>query len=245
MDHETEAIREQMDDTRESLAKKLETLEKEVAGAVQNVTGTVETVSQTVEQVKEAVEGTVASVKDSVAETVDTAKETVRDVFDIPGHVCRHPWLSFGCSFAAGFLTGRLVPPVAPAAERLLSRRTYGAPSLSALAEPGRHNGREQEQRPEGPPAPKAASQPGWLDSLASSFGPELGKLKGLAIGAMLGMARDAVTRSLPPEMASQVKEVINDFTGKLGGEVMHGPVLGQPRQPHHDGPAAASGAAG
>jgi ElaB/YqjD/DUF883 family membrane-anchored ribosome-binding protein len=247
MDPEAEVIREQMEDTRESLAKKLETLEKDIAGAVENVTGTVEAVSHTVEQVKE-----------TVGETVDTVKEKIRETFDIPGHVRCHPWLGFGISFAGGFLTGRLVPPVLP---NLLaggaSRESWAAPSMSTLAESGRHDGWRPQERREGPPAAprqeaprQEARGPGWMASLASTVGPELDKLKRLAIGAMLGMARDAITRALPPETASQLKEVVNDFTAKVGGEVMHGPVLGpSPEggrreascQPQH-GPAPSSG---
>jgi ElaB/YqjD/DUF883 family membrane-anchored ribosome-binding protein len=229
MDHETEMIREQMDDTRESLAKKIESLEKEVAGTVENVKDAVQTVSSTVEQVKDAVEGTVETVKDSVTGTVETVKETVKDTFDIPAHVRRHPWLGFGFSFAAGFVAGRLMHDVFFGKSGPSWRGLAVAPSLSTLAERGQHNGQEQEEVHEkAPPTPQRQepARRSWLSGLLESFGPEVGKLKGLAIGAMAGLARDALTNSLPQEMAGQIREVMNDVTAKLGGEVMHGPVL-------------------
>jgi hypothetical protein len=60
------------------------------------------------------------------------------------------------------------------------------------------------------------------------TFGPELQSLKGLAIGALIGVARDMVTRSLPEQMKTQVADVMNNVTSKLGGEPIRGEVLGQ-----------------
>jgi ElaB/YqjD/DUF883 family membrane-anchored ribosome-binding protein len=243
MDPEAEVIKEQMEETREDLAKKLERLETQVAGAVENVTGTVEAVSHTVEQVKEAVADTVDTVKESVTGTVESVKETVRETFDLPEHVRRHPWLGFGGSFIAGFVAGRLVHPLLPQGlgssffPRGRRQAEEGAPSLSTLAatsrEADKHNGRRAEAA--APDRPVAAGPeerlPGWLESLAGTFSPELAKLKGLAIGTVLGLVRDQVARAVPPEMASRLTEVINDFTAKMGGEVLHGPVLGTSEQ--------------
>jgi hypothetical protein len=44
-------------------------------------------------------------------------------------------------------------------------------------------------------------------------------KLKGLAIGAALGVARDAVTKSLPGNYAPQLGEAFDDMTKRLGGK--------------------------
>jgi ElaB/YqjD/DUF883 family membrane-anchored ribosome-binding protein len=230
MDREAEVIVEQMEETRESLAKKLETLEHQVAGTVQAVTGTVEAVSNTVEQVKEAVQGTVENVKESVEETVETVKETL----DISGHVRRHPWAGFGVSFALGFVGGKLLQHFFPNVTDW-SRPPGRVPSLSTLAEPRSRrdyepNGRRsepayEEARPE-PTAAAKEHRPGLLGSWTSSLGPEISKLKGLAIGAALGMARDAIRRAAPQEIGEQLAGVVNDLTSKLGGEVLHGPVL-------------------
>jgi ElaB/YqjD/DUF883 family membrane-anchored ribosome-binding protein len=247
MDREAEVIHEQMEETRESLARKLETLESQVAGAVENVTGTVEAVSNTVEQVKEAVTGTVETVKDSVTGTVETVKETVKETFDIAGHVRRHPWLGFGGAVALGFASGLLTRRLLPAPYGSRRQRARGVPTLSTLAEqPVRFNGRRAaepkaaEAAPtyEATAAPREPAGPSWLDSLTSTFGPEIQKLKGLAVGTALGIVREMIARSAPGELGTRLTELVDDVTTKLGGQVIQGPILerassGCPGQEH------------
>jgi len=249
MDNETEVILEQMEGTRASLAEKLETLENQVVGTIQEATSTVsETVQQvkdavtdTVETVKDTVEGTVESVKDSMHDTVESVKET----FDVRRQVQNHPWLMFGGSFVAGYVASRLM-------RRYLPRGSFGMPSWQNMAsamrqfpaqesftsapssyeEMGRGVAaqaydRAGEREPDRAPPPEPQQQkPGWLDSLTSMLGPELGKLKGLAIGASLGIVRDMITQSAPPELGSQLADMVNGVTTRLGGEVIQGPVL-------------------
>lgn len=251
MDHEAEVIREQMDDTREALAKKIETLEHQVAGAVENVTGTVSAVSHTVEQVKEAVTGTVDSVRESVSDTVQTVKNTVRDTFDVTGHVRRHPWIGLGASFVAGFVSGRLLARLMPHGD-MPSLASGGQPNLEEQSEYDRSNGRRQQEQffstppTQATPPQQVGPRHGLLGSIMESLGPEVGKLKGMAIGAALGIARDALSRATPPELGGRVADMINDVTAKLGGEVFHGPVLEslgrQGHQGAEPGPASASG---
>jgi hypothetical protein len=240
MDHEAEVIKEQMEDTRESLARKLQTLEKQVTGAVEEVTGTVEAVSSTVEKVKEAVTGTVETVTESVEETVQKVKSSL----DITGHVRNHPWPWFGGSYVAGFLAGQLVRSVVPAATRRFRPRRI--PTLSTLAEPPARAAEPDGWRQQGRPVEQQVTQPeparsyeeqgkSWLGCLSDMLGPEVSKLKGLAIGTALGVVRDMITRSAPHELGAQLAEVVNNLTSRLGGEVMHEPVL----------PAHGDGAAG
>src|SRR5260370_10532692 len=89
MDHEADAIRQQMEETRASLTEKLETLEQQIVETVQGATSAV---TETVENVKEAVHETVSEVKEKVHETVDTVKLT----FDLRQQVDRYPWLLVG-----------------------------------------------------------------------------------------------------------------------------------------------------
>src|SRR5581483_4976543 len=96
-----EVIKHQMLETLASLAEKLETLEQQVVGTVHNATSAV---TDTVETVKDAVQQTVQMAKDSVTNTV----EAVKDTFDLSRQVDDHPWLMFGGSVAAGFVTGHL-----------------------------------------------------------------------------------------------------------------------------------------
>jgi ElaB/YqjD/DUF883 family membrane-anchored ribosome-binding protein len=225
MDHEAEVIHEQMEGTRASLADKLEKLEEKVMGTIEStttsVTNTVASVTETVENVKDAVEGTVETVRESVAETVESVKHT----FDFPTHVRNHPWLMFGGSMVAGFAAGQVL-------DYMMPRRGWSAPaavpSLSTLA--AETNGSQQAYRPpEIPPAPPPVRQetgPSWLGSLLGLFAPEVEKLKGLAIGAALGAVRDAVKRSATPELGSQLADMIDGITTKLGGQVVQGPLF-------------------
>src|SRR5687768_2848245 len=115
MDDQTEVIKQQMAETRESLADKLETLENKVIGTVENTT---QSVANTVESVTDAVQDTVATVKGTVHDTVEAVKggvhdtvETVREAFDIRQQVDRHPWAMLCGSVALGFIGGYLLTP--------------------------------------------------------------------------------------------------------------------------------------
>jgi hypothetical protein len=64
------------------------------------------------------------------------------------------------------------------------------------------------------------------VGDVASKFGDELGKLKGVALGALFGLARDWIARSAPPQVSTRIGEVIDDVTRKLGGEPLRGNLL-------------------
>lgn len=61
---------------------------------------------------------------------------------------------------------------------------------------------------------------------LADYLEPELMRLKGLAIGALLGIVRDAVTKPASGAVEEELEDVIDDITTKLGGRPVEGPVL-------------------
>jgi len=223
MDNETEVILEQMEGTRASLAQKLETLENQVVGTIQETTSTV---SETVHQVQEAVTDTVETVKESVEGTVETVKET----FDVRRQVEHHPWLMFGGSLAAGFVAGRLMWRYLPSWQDVSSTARHFPEARSVMAQPsptGHAYDMAQEAEPGPAPQPeRPAEKPGLLASLTSMLGPELEKLKGLAIGTTLGIVRDLLTQSAPPEISSQLADIVNGVTTRLGGEVLPGSIL-------------------
>ncbi len=65
-------------------------------------------------------------------------------------------------------------------------------------------------------------------------------KLKGLAIGAAMSVARDLLSQSLPEQLRPHLDEVVNNVTAKLGGEPVPGHLLDElvPRWQHqrHNG---------
>jgi len=216
---EPEVIRQHMEETRSSLAEKLETLEEQVVG---KVTETTNAVADTVESVKDAVEETVETVKGTVQDSVQAVKNT----FDLPRQMDSHPWLFMGASVAAGFLAGRLLNRAAAYHHRAASMQDLASPPESWNGSPAYPTSREVGRPAAPPPQPPEAAKPAWLSTVASQFEPEIAKLKSLAIGTAIGLARDAFVPSLPEEIRPKVTELANDFTAKLGGEVIRGPLI-------------------
>jgi ElaB/YqjD/DUF883 family membrane-anchored ribosome-binding protein len=203
MAEQPEVIQQQMEETRSRLAENLDKLSKKTVD-------TVEEVASSVTETVEAVQGTVEAVTETVQDT--------KEFFDISGHVQRNPWLMVGGSVAVGFLAGYLLFPSGESEE---PRREAGpAPEPKRQPESGEAN-RLHGYWPEERSRQDSGwfSESGWLSGLMRSFEPAIDKLKGLAIGATLGLARDAVTQSLSGEFAHQVGEVIDDVTKQLGGQ--------------------------
>jgi hypothetical protein len=228
MDREQEIIHHQMEATRAGLTDKLSALENKVSGTVEAatnavettreaVTGTVEAVTDTVETVKETVQETVEKVTETVSETVGAVTEqfqetvqSVAETFNLRLQAERHPWLVFGGAVAAGAVGGYLIGGLA-----------HGNGDRAAShAQPERHTG--------GPSVVgTAASAVG--SALGGFLGEQLSNFKGLAIGAMMGVVRDLVKRSLPDNLKEKVADEVDKLTRNLGGEPMQGSILPEP----------------
>jgi ElaB/YqjD/DUF883 family membrane-anchored ribosome-binding protein len=206
MDQNPDVIRHHIEETRSALTDKLETLENEVLGTVREATSAV---TSTVRNVKDTVASTVENVKETVQGTVRSVKQT----FDVRLQVERHPWALVGGSFAAGLLLGNLLPP-----ERGKGGNRTAAAAAAPFSTP----------RPERPPA-GGPSVTGVLGNLVEQFAPELQKVKGMAIGLVAGLVRDALKEQIPEPMVADFEELVNNFTAKLGGEPVHGPILETP----------------
>lgn len=205
-------IRLQMEDTRTALTEKLETLEDKLMTTVQETKAAVD---ETVASVRETVVGTVQETRSAVKETVASVKDTmhdsvegIKDMMDVSAHVDRHPWLSVGGAVLCGYLLGSLLP----GGKESGSERRVSSPE-APKPQPGNGNGRHKYQKQHA--IAEAPSTPSWL----SAFDPELQKLKGLALGATLGMVRDMITEAVPPQMVDQVRTLVDDVTRKVGGE--------------------------
>jgi len=208
VDDSPEVIRHQMEETRASLSEKLELLEQQV--------------KETVHEAKSAVHETVDTVKDAVHEAVDT----VKDAFDVQRQFRRHPWAMLGGSIALGFLGGKLLEKSEP--DRPRAGDWPHAPHWSHGPFAGQPNGEAREPRPGERAADKASPDDGVWSSLTSRFGPEIDRLKGMAVGAALGVVRDIITQSLPEPMKPQMADVVDNITAKLGGTPMRGPLLSE-----------------
>jgi len=206
-----EVIRHDMEETRTALTEKLEILENQVIGTVQDATcavsQTVDTLKETVSTVKETVTDTVSAVKESVQDGV----ATVKDWFDVRAQVDRHPWLMTGGSILTGYLVGTVI-------DRLTEGEATALPPASEGGTSEIHrmgNGRR-------PTAMRAkrhheAEDSSWL----AGFAPELNKLKGLALGALFGTAREMVMKSVPQELGHKLGEIVDNITAKCGGETL------------------------
>jgi ElaB/YqjD/DUF883 family membrane-anchored ribosome-binding protein len=231
-EQEPEMIRRQMEAQRTSLGEKLETLENKI---VRTVEGAREAALDTVHTVKDSVHSSVETVK----ETVESSVESVKEALDLKRQVERHPWTMIGgaiaVGFAAGWLLNRFEERLRPTASGKPSP-SAGTPSLSATspspgeqAAPASRLGVYPGMAPLSPAAPPVSmpqERETWADRLSQTLAPELNKLKGLAIGTLMGVIRDLVTESMPDPMRSKLNEVVNDITCKLGGEPIESKVL-------------------
>jgi len=241
MAQEPEVIQREMDDTRHALAEKLEQISEKISGTVDTVTDTVSSVTETVANVTEAVEGTVQTVAETVSGTVESVKDTVsavgekasetveavKEAFDIPEQVRRNPWLWLGGSIVVGFVGGKLLMPArsrTPEASSFARGRGYYAATEeeSHGAPPRAGNGKHTTA----PTESISSKTTSMLGNLFQRFGPEIDKLKGLALGTLFGVSRDMISKSLPESLKDQVTTLFNDFTEKAGGQPIQGSVL-------------------
>jgi ElaB/YqjD/DUF883 family membrane-anchored ribosome-binding protein len=236
MDDNPEVIRKQMEETRSALGEKLEALESQVTETVKETTSAV---TETVEAVKDTVENVTGTVKETVENVTEGVHETVKSVaqtLDIRGHVERHPWLMFGGSVVAGCVAGYLLSP--PSWRRGTSSGSWfsssqttpsrGSAAYASQAQPAASSTTSSTV------ASTAAKAANWLGSEASWLGGEAGgwlgeqfkRLKGLAIGTLMGVIRDLAKQSLPEALKDRVTQEVDQFTTSLGGEPIHGQIL-------------------
>jgi len=240
MDDSTDKIHQEMEETRNSLKEKLETLEQQVKDTVHEATETVSTVKETVEAARETIQETATAVKETVHDTVGSVKETVADTVEsvkeslnLEHQVQRHPWAMFAGAMVAGYIGGRmLIRATSPASHAAVaSGMSTPTPPVSPVKErpaATQHNGHGHRDGGTRKKAATAAmSETGGLwSTITEHFGPELTKLKGLAIGVAGNVVREMVTAQAPPPVAERLLEVVNSMTEKLGGKPMEGSLL-------------------
>ena len=194
-EQDMDEMRQEIDCTRSAMADKLEALEGQVMGTVQSA--------------QETVEDSIQVAKDTVA--------TVKRNFDIKYQVEQHPWTMVGGCFVAGlalgglFLTGRRRSRQAP--DRLTGNVTPPGENPRLVAE-RRSNGSIDNSTPPPRLHPMSADRPGFF----GQFQEEIDKVKGMAIGYAMGLARDSIKDAVP-QLASQIDDVMNSVTIKLGSK--------------------------
>ena len=170
-------------------------LAKKLVTLEQKVVGTVDQVTNAVSDTVQAIKGTVDDAKETASVVNETVQESVKSVqksLDVDAHVQAHPWLAVAGSVATGFCLGAM----------LINR---SRPSLPACINPARPlNGVQA--------APPVRTEPGL-------FTAEINKLKGLALGALFGTAREMLASSFPEPVNQQMKDIIDSATRKVGGE--------------------------
>jgi len=171
MDQEPDAIKKDIDDTRDSMTVKMQQLEDRVRGAADDFKGAVD---ETVDNVKGKVDDTVGSVK---------------QVFDLEHQVNERPWVMLGGAAVAGFVLGSLMG--GDDAHREPQFRTWTPPTQD----------HERNFAPRPPQQPGVMDELGkefegirtaavhtvglmltdWLKDMVPQFGKELAKVKGPA----------------------------------------------------------------
>jgi ElaB/YqjD/DUF883 family membrane-anchored ribosome-binding protein len=143
--------------------------------------------------------GTVQSAQETVQDSIQSAKDAVASVkrtFDIKHQVEEHPWTMMGGCVLAGLALGYCIPSRSP--------RFSAPPEIVAESYDG-----------DPPPAPQAPAAP--PPSILEPFQDEIAKVKGMAIGFVMGLVRDSLKESAP-QLAPNIDQLMNGLTTKLGG---------------------------
>lgn len=159
----------------------------------------------------ETLQQRVACTVEQTVESVQDAVQTAKRSLDLSYQVEQRPWAMVGAAFLAGtvvgFLTNKARPPAATEQPETPSR-----PRKHSVAT---GNGRSDERRTQ-----TRSESPGL-------FTEELQKLKGIAVGVGMALARDWL-KEAAPGLTQQIEQVMDSATRKLGGV----PVEGAPFEP-------------
>lgn len=215
-----EVIRQQMEETRSNLTEKLEALESQVADTVQTTTATVAEAVETVKDTVENVTETVETVTESVKETVESMGET----FNLWTQADRHPWMVFGGSVLVGLLGAQLFGGSSRESEEEEDEEAPTSSSWYSAPQPQASPPQRQWQASQASSPSYGEEQPAHEEK--SWFWDEMGKLKGLAIGTLMGVVRDLTKQVVPAAISDRVVEEVNNLTTHLGGEPVKGEVL-------------------
>jgi ElaB/YqjD/DUF883 family membrane-anchored ribosome-binding protein len=195
---DADEMRQEIDCTRSVMVDKLVALEGRVM--------------DTVHGAQETVEHSIQMARDTVA--------TVKRNFDIKYQVEQHPWAMVGGCFVAGLALGGLCLSERPRSRQTPKRLAGNGQPLAGSPRRFAEQGSEDSSDGTAPaprPYPMAADRPGFL----GQFHEEIDQLKGMAIGYLMGLVRDSIKDAVP-QLASQIDDVMNRVTTKLGSKPVH-----------------------
>jgi hypothetical protein len=213
MADESEVIRRQMADTRADLASKLDQLESQVRD---DVHAAATRVMETVDMVKEQIDSAKASVHNTV--------ESVKTACSVTHHVEQRPWAMMAGAAAAGYIGATMLRR--ESGEHGVNPGTAYIPASSAAA----HTAFRDEHANNG--AAIEAQNQAAIAKLIDAFRPEILVLKGLAIGALVGIVRDMVVKSAPGTLEQPLGTVFDGVTLRLGGQPIRGQVIRRAEAP-------------
>jgi ElaB/YqjD/DUF883 family membrane-anchored ribosome-binding protein len=171
--------------------------EQDSADMRQDIDTTRTAMADKLEALEDRMMGAARSAQATVEDSIQSAKDAVASVkrtFDIKHQVEQRPWTMFGGSVLAGLAVGLLIP--------------------KGPSRPAKDNG----QAAALVPVPRLQAEPLPPPSVLEPFREEIDKVKGIAIGYVMGLVRDSVKESAP-QMASQIDDLMNGLTTKLGGK--------------------------
>lgn len=150
----------------------------------------------------------------TMQDNVTSSVESIRETFSIRHHVSKHPWLMLHGAIALGALIGRKVVMRNP------TMRTFGtlgahAFKRNATADQEYGNTIASNLRTQYASAPTNAWQ-----KLGNQLRAEMPTVKGLALGALAGAARDFASEKMP-ELSSEIHNVVDRVGSALGFSVL------------------------
>jgi ElaB/YqjD/DUF883 family membrane-anchored ribosome-binding protein len=155
------------------------------------------------EALENRVMDTVQSAQEAVQDSLQGAKDTVASVkrtFDIKHQIEQRPWTIMGGCLLVGLALGHLMPRGRPQSLKAPGRRAEHGNDATAG------------------PAPRFRTEPPSQPGVLEPFREEIDKVKGIAIGYVLGLVRDSIKDTVP-QLATQIGELLDGITTKLGGE--------------------------
>ncbi len=169
------------------------------------------------EDTRVALSDKLGALEQQVAGTVETVKDsvnTVRNSFDLKMHVQKRPLTLFAGAAALGLLLGY---------RSSAGRVQHRAETVRNIRE-ARHLARQAREQPV-----TEANRSDFLASLGESFEKELSLVKGLAVGAVLGLVRDMAVKSVSGHTQRYLEDALDGVSRRLGGQSTQKPQESEP----------------